>query len=147
IRPKREQLEEQLEAANAELQEKVGEKQKQIEEERQISREALQASMTRAVEQAGATKRQQLASAIALLGDVILEAGVKVTQTALARVIREGDKKLVAFDKETAKLKDAEGLLADTALDDAKAALYDELHPLQQKEKSIRDEVEEQYRE
>ena len=147
IRPKREALEAQLEEANAELQAKVGEKQQQIGEERQISRDALQAAVTRAVEQAEASKGQPLEGEIALLGDVILEAGVKVTQTALARVSREGDKKLAAFDKETAKLKDAEGLLADTALDDAKAALYDELHPLQQKEKSIRDEVEEQYRE
>ena len=44
-------------------------------------------------------------------------------------------------------MKDAESLTADTALDDAKAALFDELHPLQQKEKGIRDEVEEQYKE
>ncbi len=147
VRPKREQLEAQLEVANAELQAKVEEKQAQIQAERQISRDALQASVTRAVEQAEASKGLPVESEISLLGDVILEAGMKVTQTALARVIREGDKKLVAFDKETEKLKDSESLLADTALDDAKAALFDELHPLQQKEKAIRDEVEEQYRE
>ncbi len=63
------------------------------------------------------------------------------------RVQREGDKKLVAFDKETVKLQGLEGNAADSALDDAKAALFDELHPLQQKEKQLRDEVEEQYRE
>jgi DNA-directed RNA polymerase subunit beta' len=147
IRPKREKLESELEAANVQLQSKVAERQQQIEEERLISREALQASVTRAIEQAEAARNNVLEAEIALLGDVILEAGAKVTQTALARVVRESDKKLAAFDKETAKLKDAEGLLADTALDDAKAALYDELHPLQQKEKQLRDEVEEQYRE
>ena len=147
IRPKREKLEAQLEAANTELQAKVVERQQQIEAERLISRDALQASVTRAVEQAEASRGNPLESEISLLGDVILEAGVKVTQTALARVVREGEKKLTAFDKETEKLKDSEGLLADTALDDAKAALYDELHPLQQKEKQLRDEVEEQYRE
>ena len=39
---------------------------------------------------------------VAILGDVILEAGAKVTKTAIAkRRQREGDKKLVAFDKET----------------------------------------------
>ncbi|MGB7294492.1 MAG: hypothetical protein WBC70_02800, partial [Candidatus Aminicenantales bacterium] len=147
IRPKREKLELQLEEANAQLQLKVAERQQQIEAERLISREALQASVTRGVEQAEASRGNPLESEISLLGDVILEAGAKVTATALARVVREGEKKLTAFDKETEKLKDSESLLADTALDDAKAALYDELHPLQQKEKQLRDEVEEQYRE
>ena len=147
VRPRREKLEAQLETANAELQAKVSERQQQIEEERHISRDALQAAVTRAVEQAEAARNTNLEAEIALLGDVILEKGAKVTQTALARVVREGEKKLVAFDKETTKLKDSEGLLADTALDDAKAALFDELHPLQLKEKQLRDEVEEQYRE
>ncbi|MFN8618545.1 MAG: DNA-directed RNA polymerase subunit beta' [Dehalococcoidia bacterium] len=147
IRPKREALEKQLEAANAELQAKVVEKQGQIGAERQISRDALAASAQRAVEIAESTKGSPLEQEISLLGDVILEAGVKVTQAMVTRVQREGDKKLVAFDKETAKLQGLEGNAADSALDDAKAALFDELHPLQQKEKQLRDEVEEQYRE
>ncbi|MGE4056699.1 MAG: DNA-directed RNA polymerase subunit beta', partial [Vicinamibacterales bacterium] len=84
---------------------------------------------------------------IAFLGDVVLEPGVKVTKAALTRVEREGKKKLDAFDKETTKLKDAEGLVAESAMDDAKAGLYDELHPLQEKERALREEVEQQYRE
>ena len=147
IRPKREQLEKQLEEANTELQAKVVEKQQQIGEERQLSRDALAASVQRGVETAEASRGAILESEISLLGDVILEAGVKVTAAMVNRVQREGDKKLVAFDKETVKLQGLEGNAADSALDDAKAALFDELHPLQQKEKQLRDEVEEQYRE
>jgi DNA-directed RNA polymerase subunit beta' len=147
IRPRREKLEEQLEAANTELQAKVVEKQAQIGEERLISRDALAASAQRANEAAEAARGNTLEAEISLLGDVILEAGVKVTAAMVTRVQREGDKKLVAFDKETAKLQSLEGNAADSALDDAKAALFDELHPLQQKEKQLRDEVEEQYRE
>ncbi|MCC6267294.1 MAG: DNA-directed RNA polymerase subunit beta' [Dehalococcoidia bacterium] len=147
IRPKREKLEKQLEDANAELQAKVTVKQQQIGEERQISRDALAASVQRAVETADAAKGSVLEAEISLLGDVIVEAGMKVTAAVVTRVQREGDKKLVAFDKETGKLKGIESNAADSALDDAKAALLDELHPLQQKEKQLRDEVEEQYRE
>ncbi len=147
IRPKREALERQLEEANAELQAKVAERQGQIGAERQISRDALAASVQRAFESAEASKGAVLEQEISLLGDVILEAGVKVTAAMVNRVQREGDKKLAAFDKETAKLQGLEGDAADSALDDAKAALFDELHPLQQKEKQLRDEVEEQYKE
>ncbi len=147
ISPRREKLEAELERADAELQAKVEERRTQIQAERQISRDALAAAVARGVEQAEASKGAPLEAEIAFLGDVVLEAGVKVTQAGINRVQREGDKKLVAFDKETEKMKDAEGLLADSALDDAKAALFDELHPLQVKEKALRDEVEEQYRE
>ncbi|MGE3073812.1 MAG: DNA-directed RNA polymerase subunit beta' [Dehalococcoidia bacterium] len=147
IRPRREQLEKQLEEANTELQAKVAEKQQQIGEERQLSRDALAASVQRGVETAEAARGNVLEAEISLLGDVILESGVKVTAAMVNRVQREGDKKLAAFDKETAKLQGLEGNAADSALDDAKAALFDELHPLQQKEKQLRDEVEEQYRE
>jgi DNA-directed RNA polymerase subunit beta' len=147
IAPRREKLELELERANAELQAKVDERRTQIQAERQISRDALAAAVVRGVEQAEAAKGSPVPAEISLLGDVILEAGVKVTQASITRVQREGDKKLVAFDKETEKMKDAEGIMADSALDDAKAALFDELHPLQVKEKGIRDEVEEQYRE
>ncbi|MEO9254860.1 MAG: DNA-directed RNA polymerase subunit beta', partial [Tepidiformaceae bacterium] len=147
IAPRREKLELELERANAELQVKVDERRAQIQAERQISRDALAAAVTRGVEQAEAAKGTPIPAEISLLGEVILEAGVKVTQASITRVQREGDKRLVAFDKETEKMKDAEGIMADSALDDAKAALFDELHPLQVKEKGIRDEVEEQYRE
>jgi len=147
IRPKREQLEAQLEAANRELQAKVAERQAQIEAERKVSRDALEAAVLRAVETVSAAKGGTLEAAIEILGDVILEAGVKVTAAQVGKVEREGRKKLEAFDKETAKLKEQESLLADTALEDAKQALYDELHPLQQKERAIREEVEEQFKE
>ncbi len=147
IRPRREKLEAQLEAANVELQAKVEERRRQIQAEREISREALAAAAARAIEIADAAKGTVLEQEISLLGDCILEAGAKVTQAGATRVHREADKKLAAFDKETAKMKEAEGLVADTALDDAKAGLFDELHPLQVKEKQLREEVEEQYRE
>jgi len=147
VRPRREKLEEELERANDELQVKVDERRAEIQADRQISRDALAAAAQRASEAAEAARGTNLETEITLLGDAILEAGVKVTQAAITRVGREGDKKLIAFDKETEKMKDAEGLIADSALDDAKAALFDELHPLQQKEKGIRDEVEEQYKE
>jgi DNA-directed RNA polymerase subunit beta' len=101
----------------------------------------------RGVETAEAARGALLESEISLLGDVILEAGVKVTAAMVTRVQREGDKKLVAFDKETVKLQNAEGDVADSALADAKAALFDELHPLQEREKALRTEVEDQYRE
>ena len=147
IRPRREQLEAELEAANRELQAKVAERQAQIEAERKISRDALEAAVLRAVETVSAAKGSILEAPIEILGDVILEAGVKVTAAQVGKVEREGRKKLEAFDKETAKLKEQESLLADTALEDAKQALYDELHPLQQKERAIREEVEEQFKE
>ncbi len=147
IRPRREQLEAQLEAANRELQAKVAERQAQIEAERKISRDALEAAVLRAVETVSAAKGGTLEAPIEILGDVILEAGVKVTAAQVGKVEREGRKKLEAFDKETAKLKEQESLLADTALEDAKQALYDELHPLQQKERAVREEVEEQFKE
>ncbi|MGI8925622.1 MAG: DNA-directed RNA polymerase subunit beta' [Tepidiformaceae bacterium] len=142
-------LERQLEQANADLQASVKERAAQIQAERKISRDALAAAVERATEQAQASHDagQPLGAEIAFLGAVVLEAGAKVTKAAVTRVTREGTKKLEAFDKETKKLVEAESLLADTALDDAKASLYDELHPLQQKAQGIRDEVDEQYRE
>ncbi|MCK6565127.1 MAG: DNA-directed RNA polymerase subunit beta' [Dehalococcoidia bacterium] len=147
IRPRREKLEAELEEANAKLQARVLEQQTRIEAERKISRDALEAAVGRAVEQAEAALGGPLESGITLLGDVIFEAGAKITKASVGRVQKEGDKRLAAFDKETDKMKAAESLLADTALDDAKAALYDELNPLQQRERAVRDEVEEQYKE
>jgi DNA-directed RNA polymerase subunit beta' len=147
IRPKRELLEAQLEDANRDLQAKVVEKQAQIAAERQISRDALEAAIQRAVEAAAAAKGSNLESPIQVLGDVILDVGARITQAQVGKVEREGRRKLEAFDKETEKLKTAEGLLADSALDDAKQALYDELHPLQQKEREVREQVEEHFKE
>ena len=147
VRPRREKLEAELEQANEQLQGKVEERKLLIGAERQISRQALGAAAERAISQAEAAKGTNLASEINIVGDVLLEAGVKVTQAAVTRVQRESEKRLVAFDKETEKLKAAESLVADSALDDAKAALFDELHPLQVKEKGIRDEVSQQYSE
>ena len=86
---------------------KVVEKQAQIGEERQLSRDALAASVQRGVEAAEASRGTPLESEISLLGDVILEAGVKVTAAMVTRVQREGDKKLVAFDKETIEAQGA----------------------------------------
>ncbi|MEX1102720.1 MAG: DNA-directed RNA polymerase subunit beta', partial [Dehalococcoidia bacterium] len=147
VRPKREKLEEELEAANAELQAKVAERVEKIGAERQISRDALEAAVARAAEAARAAEGTVLQTEINVLGDALLEAGTKVTKAAATRVEREGGKRLVAFDKETVKLKEAEKLVADSALDDAKAALFDELHPLQEKEKQLVNEVETQYKE
>src|SRR5688572_6386639 len=142
VRPKREKLELELEAANEQLQAKVAERVEQIAAERQISRDALTAAVERAVEAARAAEGTVLEAEINVLGDALLEAGTKVTKAAATRVEREGGKRLVAFDKETEKLKSAEKLVADSALDDAKAALFDELHPLQEKEKQLISEVE-----
>ncbi|WP_322795683.1 DNA-directed RNA polymerase subunit beta' [Tepidiforma sp.] len=147
IRPRREALEARLEEAHRELMAKVAERQAQVEAERSVSREALEAAVQRAIETVTAAKGETLEADINILGDTILSAGTKVTQASISKVEREGKKKLEAFDKETEKLKEAEALLADTALDDAKAALYDELHPLQQKEAQVRAEVDELYRE
>jgi DNA-directed RNA polymerase subunit beta' len=147
IRPRRQKLEAELTEANAALQVKVAEAQARIEAERRISRDALAASVLRAGEQAEAAQGGPIEHEISLLGDVVLEAGTKVTKAALARVHREGQKKLDAFDKDTEKRKAAEGHLADSAMDEAKAQLTSELHPLQEREKALRDEVETQYRE
>ncbi|MBK7124865.1 MAG: hypothetical protein IPH65_02940 [Dehalococcoidia bacterium] len=92
--------------------------------------------MQRAVETADAAKGV-LEAEIYLLGDVVLEAGIKVTKTVINRVEREGKKKLDAFDKETVRMKDAESLVADSALDDAKAGLHDELHPSSRRRSSF----------
>ena len=147
IRPRREQLEAQLQEAHRQLQAQVAEKQAQIQAERQISRDALEAAILRAIETVTAARGTTLESPIQILGDTILETGAKITTAQIGKVEREGRKRLEAFDKETEKLKKQEALLADTALEDTKASLYDELSPLQQREQQIRQEVEEQFRE
>ena len=63
VRPRREKLEAELEAANVVLQAKVLDRVRQIQAEREISREALTAAVVRAVErcrtQSGQTARQR----------------------------------------------------------------------------------------
>jgi DNA-directed RNA polymerase subunit beta' len=147
VRPRRLELEQQLEKADAELRAKIAEKVAIIEAERKISRDALEASIARALQLAEANAGKPIPEAITLLGDEIVKEGAKVTKTVLAKIEREGGKKLIAFDKETEKQKAVEEAVADSALDDAKASLADELHPLQEKEHAIREELETQYRE
>jgi DNA-directed RNA polymerase subunit beta' len=147
VRPRREALEAELEKAHGELMAKAQDRIRQIEADRKISRDALEAAAARAVEQAESAVGQALESDITLVGDVLVAAGTKVTKAAVTRVQKEGDKRLAAFDKETKKLAGQEEILADSAMDDAKASLRDELHPLQERERAIRAEVESQYQE
>jgi len=147
VRPRRLELEKQLEQADAELRAKIAEKVARIEAERKISRDAFEASIARALELAEANAGQPIPETVNFLGDEIVKEGAKVTKTVLSKIEREGAKRLAAFDKETEKQKAAEEAVADAALDDAKAALADELHPLQEKEQGMRDEIEGQYRE
>ncbi len=147
VRPRREALELQLEKANDELQAKAVIEADRIAAERQISREALEAAAQRAIDQVEAAQGTKLAEPVAIVGDVIYEVGSKMTKSSISRVTKEGQRKLVSFDKETEKLKAQTLIVADSALDDAKAALFDELHPLQEKEKQLRTEVETQYQE
>ncbi len=147
IRPRREKLEGELEVANADLQAKVLERTRRIEAERLISREALAAAVQRAVAQAEASVGKALDTPIEILGDILMDVGARVTKAQVTKVDRESNKKLIAFDKETEKLKEAESLVADSALDDAKASLFDELHPLQEKERQVRTQIEDQFKE
>jgi DNA-directed RNA polymerase subunit beta' len=147
IAPRRQALEAELMKANEELQARAAERARIVGEERQISRDALEAAVKRSVEQAEAAFGTPLDRPVEILGDVILEAGAKVSKTSIAKVQRDGGKRLIAFDKETQKLKDAEMHVADAALDDAKAGLQGELHPLQETERKVREEIETQFRE
>ncbi|MGK2964443.1 MAG: DNA-directed RNA polymerase subunit beta' [Tepidiformaceae bacterium] len=147
IRPKREALEAQLEAAHAVLQEKTGEEVLRIEAERKISRDRLEEAVEREVARVEAALTTLIEEDVTLVGDVIIAAGTKITKASITKVQREGGKKLTAFDKETGKMKDGASVVADSAMDDAKAGLFDELHPLQEREKAIRAEVEAQYQE
>ena len=147
VRPRREKLEAELEKAHTELQLRVLDRHKVIEAERAISREALEAAVQRAVADVEGQLATPLDKEIAFLGDIVVEPGTKVTKAVITRVQREGDKKIVLFNKETEKMKQAEAGIADAGMDDAKAALFDELHPLQEKERGIREEVEQQYKE
>ena len=141
-----EELEAELERPSADPGRRSTQKRaRAVEAERQdLARRAMQQAVEcRPLEQAAGRARVPICEQeIAVLGDALRRSRREGHAGEHQRVQREDDKKLVAFDKETEKMKDAEGLLADSALDDAKAALFDELQPLQVKEKSIRDEVE-----
>ncbi len=147
VRPRREALEAQLEKANTQLQKKADAEVRSIEGDRKVSRSALQGAATRALHKAEANVGTKLESDISLVGDVLLAAGTKVSKAAVARIEKEGQKRVTAFDKETAKLVAAPGQLAASALQEAKDNLHDELHPLQERERAIRAEVESQYQE
>ena len=147
ISPRREELERQLEDAEKELQGKVAEKIATIDAEFEKERDDLQKELDAATKLADANAGEKLAEGITLFGLEIVKPGGRVTKTAIAKVAREGNKKLTALEKETQKRRDAESAVVDSAMDDAKAGLADELHPLQEKEREIRDEIEEQYRE
>ena len=147
VKPQREKLESELEAAHVELQEKLAAKLEQMASDRAATREATEAAIERAVAAAEEVLGTPTESDIAILDEVIVAAGTKVTKTVRNKVEREGKKRLTAFDKETTKLAEAERLTADSAMDEAKASVHDELHPLQERETEIRDEIEEQYQE
>ncbi|MCS7294674.1 MAG: DNA-directed RNA polymerase subunit beta', partial [Chloroflexota bacterium] len=145
VSPRREALERQLDQAHAELQQRFEEKKKRIIAERQISRDALAAAVERAVQAAEAAQGKALEEPITILGETILEAGTKVTKASIAKVQKEGEKQLAAFDKETEQMVEQERLAIESAMEDAKASLAGELEPLQAKERQLREEIERQY--
>ena len=147
IRPKREELEKKLEEANLELQAQVESRIEQIGNERQGAREELEAAIQSAVELAQEQQGGPATTPVTVKGNEIIAEGTKVTKASVTKVTREGNKMLTAFDKETKNLQEQERAMSDDAVDDARASLYDELHPLQEKERQIREEIEGQYRE
>ncbi len=147
VRPRREELESKLEEANLELQSQVEARIEQIARERQVSRDELEAAIERAREAAAEAQGSVSEEGIQIRDNQVIAAGAKVTKASVTKVQREGTKMLNAFDKETKQLQEQERAVGDDAMDDARASLYDELHPLQEKERQIREEIEEQYRE
>ena len=77
----------------------------------------------------------------------VVEAGVKVTKAAVTRVAREGEKKLVAFDKETVKLKDAEIPRPTPLSTTPRRPCSTSCIRSRSGSSGIRDEVEQQYKE
>jgi DNA-directed RNA polymerase subunit beta' len=147
VKPRREALERQLENAHEELQLKLEERLTEAAKERLASREAMEASIPRGTEKAEAARGSIIEEDVMVGEHVIIAAGTKVTKTTVNKVAREGAKKLKAFDKDTIKLEKAERLSVESAMEDAKVALADELGPLQEQELELRTEVEEQYAE
>ena len=147
ISPERERLELQLEAAQEELEAKRDEQIAQLEVERGATRDAIEAEADRNVEAANEIIGELTERDYVFQGEVIVATGEKMTKTARNKLQREGRKKLTAFDKETKKLIEAERLVVQGAMDEAKASVYEELHPLQERAAEIRRETEEQYQE
>ena len=145
--PERERLESELETAQLELEDKRDRAIASLEESRGLTRANMEAEAASEAEAATAVIGQPAERDFALAGDVIIVAGVKVTKTGRNRIEREGRKRLTAFDKETKKLIEAERLAVETAMEEAKAAVFSELHPLQEQAAQLRRETEELYEE
>ena len=145
--PERERLESELETAQLELEDKRDRAIAALEESRGLTRANMEAEAASEAEAATAVIGQPAERDFTLAGDVIVAAGVKVTKTGRNRIEREGRKRLTAFDKETKKLIEAERLAVETAMEEAKAAVFNELHPLQEQAAQLRRETEELYEE
>ena len=147
VKPRRVELEGRLERAHEELQEKLEARLAELAKERQATRDAMEASIPRGTETAEAARGSIIEEDVKVGEHVVIAAGTKVTKTTVNKVAREGAKKLKAFDRETTKLEKAEKLAVESAMEEAKASLSDELGPLQEQEQELRSEVEEQYAE
>ncbi len=147
ITPERERLELELEAAHEELTASTEERIASLEAERAATREAIESEAARNVEAANKIIGEFTERDFVFQGDVIVATGAKMTKTARNKLEREGRKKLTAFDKETKKLIATERTVAESAMEAAKANVYDELHPLQERAAEIRRETEEQFQE
>ena len=147
INPERERLELQLVAAQEELEAKRDEQLAKLEEERAATRDAIEAEAARNVEAANKIIGELTERDYVFQGEVIVATGDKMTKTARNKLEREGRKKLTAFDKETKKLIAAEKAVVESAMEEAKALVYDELNPIQERAAEIRKETEEQFQE
>ena len=145
--PERERLESELETAQLELEDKRDRAIAALGESRGLTRANMEAEAASEAEAATAVIGAPAERDFTLAGDVIVAAGVKVTKTGRNRIEREGRKRLTAFDKETKKLIEAERLAVETAMEEAKAAVFNELHPLQEQAAQLRRETEELYEE
>ncbi len=147
ITPERERLELQLVAAQEELEAKRDEQIAKLEEERAATRDSIEAEAARNVEAANEIIGELTERDYVFQGEVIVATGDKMTKTARNKLEREGRKKLTAFDKETKKLIAAEKAVVESAMEEAKALVYDELNPIQERAAEIRKETEEQFQE
>src|SRR5690606_3941551 len=147
VRPRRLELEQQLEEADAKLQAQLQDRIAAIDAEYERARDALQSQIDKASAYAEAHAGEKVEEPIVIGDTEIVKAGGKITKNATARITREGTKQLSALEKEAQKRRAAEQAVVDGAMEDAKAGLADELHPLQEKEQAIQNEIEEQYRE
>ena len=147
VKPQREKLESELEAAHLELETKLEERLAKMAEERAAKRAAIEAATVRNVEEAEGMIGEIVEHDFSLEGEVIVATGQKMTKTARNKLEREGRKGVTALDKGAKKEIEAERLEIATAMEDAKAAVFDELNPLQEREAEIRKETEEQYQE